>query len=279
MKIYFIALYFVIGALSSHAQLKTPSLSPSAKTIQTVGLTEIEVNYSRPSVKGRKIFGPDALVPYGEIWRTGANAATHIRFSTPILIQDQELQAGSYALLSIPNQDRWELKWYPYESSNWNSYVEKEPVLTNHVSVLQSKVSKESFEIQIDSIHLEGAKLVIEWEYTKLSIPLQVLTQKKVLRNIARTMNGPSSNDYYQAALYLHESRTDIEKALEYIQRVTASDKALFFQVTREAQILSDLNRNKEAVQAAERGLILSQKANNKDFIRLNKRIIQLNTP
>lgn len=275
MKRYILALGIILGAYTTHAQLTTPSLSPSARLIQTVGLTEIEINYSRPGVKGRKIFAPDGLVPFGEVWRTGANAATKIHFSSPVTMGGKTLKKGSYALLSIPGKASWQINWYSYESGNWSSYLKQEVLLTQQIPVSKTESLIESFDIHIQSLDLEGANLVLAWEHTAIIIPIRVHTKEKVLENISRTMAGPSSNDYYQAALYLHESGTDVAKALEYIQQVTVSEKALFFQVTREALILRDLKRKKEAVEVAKRALSLSTKADNKDFIRINAQLIE----
>lgn len=256
------------------AQLQTPSLSPSASLTQTVGLTEIDIQYSRPSVRGRSIFNTTGLLPFGEAWRTGANAASKISFSAPVNLGGQEVAKGSYTLISIPDEESWEIKWYTYESTNWTSYLEKDALFQLQIPVKRSSSFIETFDINIQAISLESATLSIAWEETLIEIPLKVHTQEKVIKNIARTMKGPSMNDYYQAALYLHESEADIEQALSYIQKVTASDKALFFQVTREALILKDLRRKEEAIRSAKRALLLSEKVNNKDFIRINKNLL-----
>lgn len=275
MKRYIFLLLFCLSTLGVSAQLKTPSLSPSASLSQTVGMTEIEVKYSRPSAKGRIIFAQEGLIPFGKTWRTGANAATKISFSGPVSIDGQTLEKGSYTVVTIPQEDFWQISWYVYGSSNWNSYLTQEAILTHKLPVAKTASYIETFEIHIQSISLDKANLVFEWENTRLKIPCEVPTQEVVLKNIERSMAGPNSTDYYQAALYLHESKLDLEKALVYIQKVTTSEKALFFQVTREALILQDLNRNKEAVEVAKRALILSEKVKSRDFVRINKQLIQ----
>ncbi|TPN83475.1 DUF2911 domain-containing protein [Aquimarina algicola] len=275
MKTNSITLYIFLITATVFGQLKTPSLSVTGSLDQTVGLTKIKVDYSRPNVKGRKVFAKDGLLPYGEIWRVGANAATKITFSDDISIMGNALKKGEYTILVVPQADSWSLHWYTYESTNWNTYVPKTPLLTLQLPVEKKQKLLETMEIRITDITFDQATIAIEWEKVRISIPIEVKTKEKTLASIKNTMNGPSTSEYFRAALYLHESKIDIPKALEYIQKVTASDKALFFQVTREALILKDLRQYQKAVTVAKRGLDLSKKAKNKDFIKLNTDLIK----
>lgn len=266
-------LFLFLPALVS-AQITIPSLSSSAYIKQTVGLTEITVDYSRPSTKGRIIFGESGLLPANELWRTGANNATKISFSANASILGYDIEEGNYTVLSIPGEKTWEMNWYPYESTNWNSYVEKEPLFTLELNVNKTDTHVETFEISFQDINLNSASLSFSWEQTLVKVPILVHETEQILKSIERTLAGPSNSDYFQTALYLHESKGDLNKALEYIQIVTASENAQFFQVTREAQILLELGKNKEALSVAKRGLYLSEQVGNNDFIRLNKKII-----
>ncbi|MFC4635536.1 DUF2911 domain-containing protein [Dokdonia ponticola] len=274
MKTYFLSMAILV-VMTASAQLRIPAQSPSASIKQTIGLTDIEIDYSRPSTKGRTIFGEQGLLPYGEFWRVGANTALKITFSEDIEVDGQPLKKGSYTLLSIPGAKTWEIKWYPYENTNWNSYVAKEPVLNLNVPVYKSNSHLETLEFRFQDLTLDSATLLLEWEQISLQIPLKVQEKERILKAIEKTIIGPSSSDYFQAAVYLHDTKTDLDKALEYIQKVTLSDKALFFQVTREALILKELNQNKEAFVVANRALLLSKEAGNKDFIRLNQKLIK----
>jgi len=273
MKKYIVILIFCTTVVN--AQLKTPSLSPASKIVQNIGLTKIELEYSRSSVKGRVIFGETGLLPNNNLWRTGANTATKISFSKGVIIGGNKLEKGAYTILTILNEKKWEVRWYKYESANWNTYAEKTPLFTIEVPVIKSAELIETLEIHFKNITMSNADLVIEWEYKKVVIPIEVDESKEILKSIERELNGPSDFDYFNAALYLHEANEDLTKALEYIQKVTKSDKALFFQVTREALILRDLNRLEEAKKVAKRGLELSKKAKNNDFIQLNKKMIE----
>ncbi|MEM6801050.1 MAG: DUF2911 domain-containing protein [Bacteroidota bacterium] len=272
ISLFILCLLFTLAS----AQLRTPSLSPMSTLKQRIGLTEIEVEYFRPSLRSRSIFDEKGLIPYGEFWRAGANNATKISFSSDVVLGQSKLEAGSYSILIKPYANYWEIYFYPYEGNNWNTYVPKEPL-----KILKAKVENmasllESFEISFQNLELHTASLIFEWEKIRISIPLEVDDKEKVLASIERTMAGPSQFDYFNAAVYLHDAGLDLEQALGYIQKVTASDKAFFFQVSREAQILKDLNRKEEALISAKRALTLAREAKNSDFIRINEKLIQL---
>lgn len=143
------------------AQDRAPS--PASKTEQRVGLTDITVEYSRPGVKGRTIFAEDGLVPFGKMWRLGANSATKITFSGDVKIADQDLAAGSYAITTIPTADAWTVNFYPYEATRWTSYREATPTLS--VQAATNKVANpiENFVIHFDQIRDYSANLLFGW--------------------------------------------------------------------------------------------------------------------
>lgn len=236
------------------------------------------VDYFRPSARGRKIFNNvDGLLPSGEPWRTGANAATKFTFSDTVNIGENKVAPGSYAIISIPNSDTWSIQWYSYESNNWTTYLNEKPIFTTEVPVQSNHEMVETLEIRFQSATLNSAVLIIEWERMRLNIPLRVNEQKEILRSITKVLEGPRLFEHYQAALYLHESNGNLQQALAYIRKVTQAPDPLFFQVTREAMILRDMGRRSEAVKSARRALELSKEAQNQDFIRLNERIIREN--
>jgi len=271
-KIFFISM---ISIVTVHAQLTVPALSPSSKTIQTVGLTEIEIQYFRPSKRDRIIFGENGIIPYNELWRTGANAATKITFSDDITIFKTPIKKGSYAILTKPGKSNWEVYFYTYTSGNWNSYVNLEPIASFSAKNIKTNDVIETLLIYIDQITLDSSQLVFSWDRSKIIVPLKFDTHKKTMASIEKTISGPTDFEYFQVALYLHEAQKDLAKALEYIQKVTKNKNALFFQVYRESLILADLNRKTEAIVAAKRSLELSKKAGNKDLVRLNERNIK----
>jgi len=270
-----ILFFTVITVYTMNAQIEIPALSPSSKTSQTIGLTTIDIEYSRPSKRNRTIYGENGILPYNEFWRTGANAATKITFSDDIVLFDTPLKKGTYTILTKPNASRWEIYFYEYNSSNWNTYINLTPVTSFNTNTITLKDSLETFMIYIDQISLDSAQLVFAWDNTKIIIPISVQVHQKTMANIEKVLSGPTNFEYFQAALYLHEAQQELDKALAYIQKVTKSENPLFFQVHREALILADLNRKTEAIASAKRSLELSKKAGNKDFIRLNQKFIE----
>lgn len=270
-----ISVLLLVASTWVQAQIKTPAMSPMASNSQTVGITEISMRYGRPSVRGRVIFGENGLLPYGEVWRTGANAANKFTFSEAVSVGGKMLKKGSYSILCTPGKRHWTVRWYPYSSGNWATYVDQTPVMELLVPVQATERLVETLEIHLQQVSLNGAMLELAWEHTLLQMPLLVHDQDKILESISSTLNGPSNDDYFQAGLYLHESGGDLEQALKYVQKLTRHESALFFQVSREAMILHDLGRNKEALISAKRALALSKKAGNMDFVRLNTKIIE----
>ncbi len=148
--------------------------SPSAKLVQKVGLTDVTIEYSRPGMKGRTIFAKDGLVPFGQLWRTGANAATKITFSDAVTIGDGELAAGSYAILTKPGATSWDVSFYPYEASRWSSYKEKSPAITIRATPNMLANSVESFLIIVDDLKDYSASIMMIWDKTAVSFPIGV---------------------------------------------------------------------------------------------------------
>jgi tetratricopeptide (TPR) repeat protein len=261
--------------VSASAQIKTPSPSPTSELKQTVGLTDVTITYSRPGVKDRTVFSKDGLVPYGKAWRTGANSATKIAFSDDVKLGGQALKAGEYAVLTTPNEKEWKFMLYPYESGNWSSYTEKSPAATISAMPKASGRKVESFTIDVNNLRNNGANIDFIWDNTLVSVPLEVEVDKRVMADIERVMAGPSANDYYAAATYMHESAKDNAKALEYVQKANSMGEARFWMLRREALILADLGRKKEAIQAAQKSLDLAQTAGNEEYVTMNKKSIE----
>lgn len=256
------------------AQLRAPSLSPSCTLVQKLGLTTVTIDYSRPSKKGRTVFGTDGLVEYNEYWRTGANAVTTIDISSAVTIQDQSIAKGKYAILSTLTDSTWTIHLFPYEQKSWNHFTKLDPTysLTSNTEQIQTR---ETLGISLEKINLDRADLVFSWANTKTAFALNASAKDKMLKKIEAIVNGPSLNDYFQAAVYLHESKIDLPRALHYIQKVTSSEQARFFHVYRELLILRDLQKYDEIEQVGQRTIRLAEKANNKDVSRSASRIIR----
>ncbi len=274
-ELFLLILSIVMCIVSAGAQVVAPAMSPTATVHQQIGFTNIEVTYSRPSARDRAIFGEKGVVRFGELWRTGANVATKLTVSEDITLVNTSVPKGEYAILSRIESQHWTLLLYLYESRNWQSYTDATPAIEVTAPLVNLPYSTETFTIGIEDIQLDEASLVLRWDQTEARFSVQTEVHQRMMTTIDRAMAGPSRNDYFQAALYLHEAQTDLERALAYIQEVTKHDDALFFQVYREALILADLDQNEEAIKAAKRSKKLSEVAGNTDLARLNKQLIQ----
>ncbi len=264
----------ILPALNVSAQLRTPAPSPSAMVKQAVGLTDVTIEYSRPSVRDRNIFAENGLVPFGQIWRTGANQATKITFSEDVQVGGQDLKAGSYAILTKPDRHEWAVHFYPYESSGFGSYVEKTPAAVVNAKTHNTGHHVESFTISVENLTNNGATIDIAWDKTRVSVPLAVHTEKQVMAQFEKMEQGPSAGEYYAMGNYLFESGKDLQKALEYVQKATKSGNPAYWQLYREALILGELGRKSEAVSTARRSLELARQAGNQDYVRLNENAI-----
>lgn len=255
----------------TQAQINTPAASPGQKIEQKIGLTDVTVEYSRPGKKSRKVFGQDGLVEYGKFWRTGANAATKITFSDDITVGGKELIKGSYAILVKPEANSWMVNFYPYESGSWGSYTEKTPTITAEAKTMSLGSEVETMTINFDSFTDSGANLVFSWDKTSVALPLVVSTDEVVMESIEKVMAGPSNNDYYNAASYFYSSGKDLNQALTWIQKATKVDNPKYWQVRREALILGELGRYKEAISAAKISKELAATAGNDEYVKMNE--------
>ena len=264
----------MICTMGLNAQIVTPQPSPSSTISQRFGLTDATIEYSRPSAKGRTIFGKEGIVPNGDIWRTGANSATKITFSTDVKVEGADLKKGSYAILTKPDATSWEVQFHTHTSGNFGDYVGKTPAVAVMVKPMSSAAKFETFLINFDNITNTGATLQLIWANTVVPVKIEADPDKTVMANIDRILAGPSTNDYYAAGTYLHDSGKDLNKALEYVRKATSVASPAFWQVRKEALILADLGRTKEAIDAAKKSLDLAKAANNKDYITMNEQSI-----
>jgi len=258
-------------ALNASSQIEAPQPSPSAKIEQKVGLTDVTLEYSRPAVRGREIFG--ALVPFGEVWRTGANANTKITFSDSVEIGGKKLAKGTYAIYTIPNKDSWEVMFYK-DASNWGNpqeWDESKVALKATAKVETMPFSMESFGIFVNELSNDGAVLDFVWSNTSASLPFKVPTDVKTLASIDKVMNGPGANDYYSAASFYIESGKDLNKAHEWIKKATAMQEDAFWMWRRRSLIEAELGMKKEAIASAQKSMTLAEKAKNADYVKMNK--------
>ncbi len=262
----------VLFMLPAVAQIRTPSPSTTAELKQTVGLTDINIVYSRPSIKGRTIFAKDGLVPFGAMWRTGANSATKITFGDDVKIGGKELKKGSYALYTKPDASEWTVMLFNYDTPNAAGYGDKTPVVTFMAKPKMLGDMVESFTIDVNNITNTTADINLMWEKTKVSLPLEVEVDKRVMADIERVLAGPSQNDYSAAASFYYDKK-DYPKALEYIKKANAKDPK-FYMLRTESLILADMGKKAEAIKAAEMSKKLAMEAKNDDYVRMNEKSI-----
>jgi hypothetical protein len=172
MKYLLITLLTLSLSYSAVSQNRAPS--PAATVEQRVGLTDVSVVYSRPSMKGRTIFAADGLVPYGKMWRTGANYATKVTFSDDVEVNGAAVAKGSYAILTIPTVSSWTVNLYPYEGSGWSSYKEATPTATVQTESSALGVSVESFLIAFDQLKDNSALMYLMWDKTAAALEIKV---------------------------------------------------------------------------------------------------------
>jgi hypothetical protein len=253
-------------------KITTPQPSPKAKVEQRVGLTDVSVEYSRPGVRGRTIFGD--LVPFGKTWRTGANSNTKVTFSSVVSIDGQTLNAGSYGLYTVPNENSWEVMFY---SESDNSGVPRDwdntkVVAKTSVEVYSMPMNVETFTITFDDVSGTSAVLGILWEKTYVGIKFEVPTDKLVSKTIAAVMAAsPEAGDYYNAAIYYRQQDLDIKKANEWMEKaMSLTEKPAFWQLRQQSLIYAKMGDTDKAIAVAEKSLELSKEAENEAYIKMN---------
>lgn len=268
-------LFVLVGLISTtNAQIKTPQSSPSSKIEQTVGLTNITLEYSRPSMKGRVIFGD--LVPFGQLWRTGANANTKITFSDNVIIDGQELKKGTYAIYTIPFESTWTVMFYN-DATNWGNpqkWDDTKVAAKTNIAVQPMNTKVETFTLSFDNLENGSAVLALLWENVYVGVKIEVPTDKTALKSIETVMAGPSKNDYFQAATYYHTEGKDLKQALAWMKKATEGSDPAFWYLRRMSLIQADLGDKTGAIATAKLSLAGAEKANNADYVKMNKESI-----
>ena len=260
----------------SYAQIEMPQASPRA-TLQTkVGLTDVTVDYSRPGLKGRdkKIFGE--LIPYGEVWRTGANESSKITFKDPVKIGGKELAAGTYALYTIPGKNEWTII-FSKKTELWgdDGYQQSDDALRVNVKPQTIPYPKETFTIDFAEYKPNGANLTLTWDNTQVVVPVEAEVDAKVMAQIDEQLKAEKIAPwtYFQAASYYFQAQKDINKALEWVNSAIKGQEHFVF-YNLQSKILAEQKKFKEAIKAAEKSKELAQKENNRDYVKINEDLI-----
>ena len=271
MKKIMLCLAVVGMTFTAKAQIQTPQPSPFSKVEQTVGLTDVTLEYSRPNMRARTVFGD--LVPYGKVWRLGANTNTKITFTTDVTVEGKELKAGTYALFAIPTENNWEIVFYS-SAGNWGAPQELD------ASKIAAKVSAEvypmpmnieTFTMSFDDLSSNGATLGIMWASVYVGVKCQVPTDKSVASRIDKIMNGPSAGDYYAAAVYYLQEGKDAKQAKTWIDKaMSMTPKPAFYQLRQQSLIYAKAGDKKGAIDLAKKSLAASKEAGNQDYVKMN---------
>ena len=273
MKKIMLCLAVLAMTFSVNAQIQTPAPSPFAKVEQKVGLTDVSLEYSRPNMRGRTIFGD--LVPYGEVWRTGANARTKITFSDDVTVNGQTLKAGSYAIFTKPSKESWEVYFYTDYNGGGTPQDWDESKVAAKVTaeVYPMPMQIETFTMTFDDLTSSSATLGMLWSDVYVGVKFDVPTDKTVSASIDKVMKGPGAGDYYAAAVYYLQEGKDINQAKTWIDKAIAmaGDKAPFWQLRQQSLIYAKAGDKKGAIAAAKKSLAAAEDAGNADYVKMNK--------
>lgn len=273
MKKLFITTIAAFALFVADAQtLTTPQPSPTQTIKQNFGVSSIELSYSRPGMKGRKIFGD--LVPFGKVWRTGANNATTITFGDDVTIGDAKVKAGKYGLISIPEKKNWTLIiTKQLDVTSPAAYKQDQDVVRLEVKTMNMDESMETFTMQFANIKTNSCELHIMWDRTAVSLPITTDVETKVMAQIDQLMNK-DNRPYFNAAMYYMDNGKDLNQALAWFEKATELQPNAFWIHHQKANCLAKLGKKEEAKAAAEKSKALATEQKNDDYIKLNEKLL-----
>ena len=256
----------------SAQQLRTPAPSPGQTIKQDFGLSSIELSYSRPSVKGRKIFGD--VRPYGVIWRTGANGATTLNFEDDVTIGGTLIKAGKYGLLTIPNKDSWVIIISKQlDVTSPAAYKQDQDVVRVNAKPMMLKDPLETFTMQFANVKPNSCELHIMWENTAVSLPITTDIDTKVTAQIKELLEN-DNRPYYSAAMYYMDNGKDLNQALTWFDKAIVQTPEAFWVWHQKANCLAKLGKKEEAKTTALISIEFAKKAKNDDYVVLNEKLI-----
>ncbi|WP_374948588.1 DUF2911 domain-containing protein [Mucilaginibacter sp.] len=280
MKLYFRYVCTIIMACCSvttfaQEQPRIPEASSTQTIIQDFGLGKITITYSRPNVKGRKIFG--GINPYGDVWRTGANNATTITFSENVVIEGNKVPAGTYALFSIPGEKQWTIilnktakQWGAY------SYKQADDLVRFRVTAVEVKEKRETFTMQFANSTTKSTDLYIVWDHTAVPIHMQTDDDAQITANIDKLMQGDvKKRPYFNAIQYYYENDKDLNKAMTWVLEAEKLEpKGPWYKLWK-ARIQLKMGKKAEAIATAQEGVRLAKESNDDEYVRLNEAVIR----
>ena len=273
MKKIIFAAIAACSFIMADAQLKTPAPSPTQTIKQDFGLSAIELSYSRPGVKGRKIFGD--IVPYGNVWRTGANNATTLTFGDEVTIGGTKIPAGKYGLLSIPDKKSWTLIISKQtDVTSPAAYKPEMDVVRVTADVAKIKSAAETFTMQFVNVKPSSCDLQIMWDKSAVTLPINTEIDSKIMANIEKAMKGDKP-PYFQAAMYYMENGKDLNQSLAWFNKAVEAQPTAFWIQHQWANCLAKLGQKNEAKTAALKSKELAAAAKNDDYVKLNDKLLK----
>ncbi|MNX70621.1 hypothetical protein D3C86_1018890 [compost metagenome] len=258
---------------TSFAQVKLPQASSTTSITQGLGIKNLSLSYQRPNINGRVIFG--GLVPYNEVWRTGANNIPVIKFEEEVTIEGNKVPAGTYGILTIPTQGEWTII-LTKNSNQWGAYTydKKDDLIRFNVKSTKLPNKVETFTMQFENVTTNAATLSLAWEnaYTKFTI--KVDQTKEILANIDEAMKG-DKKPYLQAAQFYLTNNLDLNKALVWANEAEKGNPEAPYIRYWKAKIQLKAGDKKGAIATAKKGLEIAQKENNTEYVKLNTQVIQ----
>lgn len=233
----------------------------------------IELTYSRPNAKGRKIFGD--LVPYNKLWRTGANGATKIKFTDAVELGGKKIDTGTYVLYTIPGVDSWEVILNK-GVNNWgiDGYKESEDVIRFRTVPMKAKGKTETFTMQFTDIKPESCGLELIWEKTSVTIPIATNIKDRLKAQIDAAMLT-DKKPYWQAAQFYNEYENNQNKALEYVSKAIEGNDKAYWMWLYKAKIQKEMDDKAGAKESAKRSLELAKEAKNDDYVKMNEELLK----
>ena len=275
-KLLFIVASIAIAFGSNAQTLKTPVASPLQTIKQGFALSDITIEYSRPSAKGRTIYGD--VVPFGKIWRTGANGATTITFGEDVTIEGIAVKQGTYALYSIPNKDAWELMLYSDTKLGGNVGEYDKTKEVARFKATPSKVTEkvETFTIQVANISPASAFVELIWENTKVGFKVSAEIDEKIMANIESVMSK-DSRPYFQAARYYYDNNKDLKKALEWATIAADNNPQAYWVHLLKGNIQAKLGDKKGAVETAQKVIELAKTDGDDAYVKMGEKLLSDN--
>ena len=252
--------------------IETPQPSPTQTLKQNFGLSSITLTYSRPAIKGRKVFGD--LVPFGKVWRTGANSATKIEFGDDVTIGGTKIPKGEYGLITIPDKDVWTvIISKQLDITGPAAYKPENDLVRTTVKPVALKDVVESFTIQFANLKPSSCEMQLMWENTFVTVPITTDVDTKVTARIKEVM-GSDNRPYYQAAVYYMENGKDLNQALAWFDKAAEQEPDGYWVHLQRANCLAKLGKKEEAKAASQKSRELAIKAGNDDYVRLNDKLM-----